>query len=159
MSKGKKDNLFQSLLFPIVMILAGLLLTICSNSILNVALCIIGILFIIYSIISFVKKKYFKGIIMLIVGLIIIYFGVKLLEIALFALGLLLLFVGIYNIIRLTIKKNISLFTVISQVIAIVVGILLLLYSLKGINYVIYLAGIFLIVYGIYQIILVLIRK
>lgn len=160
MAKGNKNNnLLSALLFPIVTVLSGILLLIFGGGVINIALYVIGAILMVSGILAIVKKDYIKGVIMIVVGIVIIFLGWKLVEIALIVLGVLLAVVGVYNIVKLIMDKKASFKNVLAPVVILIVGVLLLVVGLGVLDFIVYVAGVLLIVYGVYQIILVLMNK
>ena len=153
-----KINL-NALLFPIVMLLSGICMVIFGSNMLNIALYIIGALFLISGIITLVKKEFIPGVINLIVGIVIILLGSLLINIAILVIGIILLVVGIMNIIKLIIDKKTEILNFIAPIIMILVGILLVCGNFfTFVDLIIKAAGICLIIFASYKLLLTLFK-
>lgn len=158
--KRSSSSILNQLLLPIVMLVAGGLLIYFKSGMLNIALYIIGALLIVAGIVHLIKKNVLSGIINLVIGIAVILIGGLLINIAVLIIGIILLVYGIYSIIKVLVKSKSKIANLISPIVITVVGALLVWGKFSGIlDIILIICGVCLIVYAIYQTILVLTKK
>lgn len=155
--KGKIKISLNKILFPIVMLLSGILMIIFRSSMLNIALYIVGALFIVSGIITLVKKEFLYGVINLVIGIVVILLGSILLDIAILVIGILLLVVGIVHLVNLIINKKKEILGYVAPIIMLLIGGLLVFGNFYSfLDIILLCAGICLIIYAVYQLLLIL---
>lgn len=158
--KHSSNSILNQLLLPIVMFVAGCLLIYFKSGMLNIALYVIGALLIVAGIVYLVKKNVLSGIINLVLGIVVILIGGLLIDIAVLIIGIILLVYGIYSIIKVIVKSKSKIASLISPIVITVVGALLVFGKFSSmLDIILIICGVCLIVYAIYQTILVLTKK
>lgn len=158
--KNKLKISLNKILFPIVMLLSGILMIIFRSNMFNIALYIVGALFIVSGIITLVKKEFIPGVINLVIGIVIILLGSILLNIAILTIGILLLVVGVVNLVNLIINKKNEILSYVAPIIMLLIGGLLVFGNFYSfVDIILLCAGICLIIYAVYQLLLILTYK
>lgn len=150
--KTNKNLNLNMLIFPIVMLLSGICMVIFGSNMLNIALYIIGVLFLVSGIITLVRKDVIPGVINLVIGIVIILLGSLLINIAVLVIGIILLVVGIVSIVKLFVDKKVEILNFVGPIIMVLVGILLVCGNFfTFVDLIIKAAGICLIIFATYK--------
>lgn len=134
---------------PILYIVLGALLAIFRSSMLNWAMTLAGLFFIVMGIVDLTKKKMLGGIINIVIGVAILVLGWVITSIVLLVLGILIAIKGateLVEVMKLKKKKR-TFFKLIFPIITIIVGLALAFGN--ALDYVILAVGIILIIDGI----------
>ena len=134
---------------PILYIVLGALLAIFRSSMLNWAMTLAGLFFIVMGIVDLTKKKMLGGIINIVIGVAILVLGWVITSIVLLVLGILIAIKGateLVEVMKLKKKKR-TFFKLIFPIITIIVGLALAFGN--ALDYVILAVGVILIVDGI----------
>lgn len=157
---AKKSNnkiALNAILYPIVVLVAGICMIVFGSNLLDIALYIIGALFVVSGIITLIKREFLAGIINLFIGIVIILLGSVLFNFAVLIIGILLLVVGIVGIVKLIIDKRKEILNYVAPIVMILVGVLLVWGNFKQfLDIIIMAAGICLIIYGVYKLFITL---
>ena len=121
-SKNKSGG---ALISSILYIIIGILLLVCPGDVLNIAMTIAGIVFIVSGILEMIKKNIVGGILSLIIGIAILVVGWVLTDIVMLVLGILIAVKGVIALIQALGQKKKSLLSILFPVLTIVVGLLL----------------------------------
>ena len=143
MAKKKNSELFSALLY----ILIGALLAIFKEGVLDWAIFVVGVIFIVSGVLEVVKKKYFGGAISLTIGIAILILGGILKDIVFLVLGILIAIKGFVSLIAALNQKKKNALEVLFPLLTIALGVLLAFGNLAGI--IIFIAGILLVIDGI----------
>lgn len=127
---AKKSNV--NLSSPLLYIVLGLLLVIFKAQMLNWAMTIAGIFFIVTGIIDLTKSRTSSGAINLVIGILILVLGNTLLSVVLIVLGILIAVKGLIDLLEVFKGKKRNALQVVFPVISIVVGIALAFGNLLG---------------------------
>ena len=147
MFKKIDKNLFSAILYIIV----GALLIIFKSEMLNWAMTIAGIFFIITGILDVLKKNYVNGGVSLVIGIAIMVLGWLATKIVLLVLGILIAVKGVVALLDALKKKKMDIIEVVFAALTVVTGILLAFGGLVNVLFII--AGILLILDGVVGII------
>lgn len=154
-NKSNKKFNMNALLYPLVMLLAGICMVVFGAGMLNIALYIVGALFIVSGIITLIKKEFIPGAFHLIVGIVIILLGSLLIKFAVLIIGIILLVVGVVGIIKLIIEKKSHILNYVAPIVLLLIGILLVCGNFFNfVDIILKAAGICLIIYAIYKLLL-----
>ena len=143
MAKKKNSELFSALLY----ILIGALLAVFKEGVLDWAIFVVGVIFIVSGVLEVVKKKYFGGAISLTIGIAILILGGILKDIVFLVLGILIAIKGFVSLIAALNQKKKNALEVLFPLLTIALGVLLAFGNLAGI--IIFIAGILLVIDGI----------
>ena len=134
---------------PILYIVLGALLAIFRSSMLNWAMTLAGLFFIVMGIVDLTKKKTLGGIINIVIGVAILVLGWVITSIVLLVLGILIAIKGVTELVEVMKlkKKKRTFFKLIFPIITIIVGLALAFGN--ALDYVILAVGVILIVDGI----------
>ena len=134
---------------PILYIVLGALLAIFRSSMLNWAMTLAGLFFIVMGIVDLTKKKTLGGIINIVIGVAILVLGWVITSIVLLVLGILIAIKGVMELVEVLKlkKKKRTLFKLIFPIITIIVGLALAFGN--ALDYVILAVGVILIVDGV----------
>ena len=110
---------------PILYIVLGALLVIFRSQMLNWAMTIAGIFFVVMGILDITKKKISSGAINLIIGIAILVLGWTMLQIVLLVLGVLLAIKGVMELLDVLKRRNKNALQLVSPILTIVIGIAL----------------------------------
>ena len=134
---------------PILYIVLGALLAIFRSSMLNWAMTLAGLFFIVMGIVDLAKKKTLGGIINIVIGVAILVLGWVITSIVLLVLGILIAIKGVTELVEVLKlkKKKRTFFKLIFPIITIIVGLALAFGN--ALDYVILAVGVILIVDGI----------
>ena len=143
MFKKIDKNLFSAILYIIV----GALLIIFKSDMLNWAMTIAGIFFIISGILDVLKKNYVNGGVSLAIGIAIMVLGWLATKIVLLVLGILIAVKGVVALLDALKKKKMDIIEVAFAALTIVTGVLLAFGGLVNVLFVI--AGVLLILDGV----------
>lgn len=158
--KIKIEFKLNEILFPIVMLLAGLCLIFFSSNLLNIALFVIGGMFVIAGIATLIKKEYIAALINFTVGIVIILLGALIIQFAVLIIGVLLFVSGTLSLIKQIVEKKNDLLCYVSPIIMILVGVLLVFGNFyQFIDFILSAAGLCLVIYAVYKIIFTLFQK
>ena len=147
MFKKIDKNLFSAILYIIV----GALLIIFKSEMLNWAMTIAGVFFIITGILDVLKKNYVNGGVSLVIGIAIMVLGWLATKIVLLVLGILIAVKGVVALLDALKKKKMDIIEVVFAALTVVTGILLAFGGLVNVLFII--AGILLILDGVVGII------
>ena len=143
MAKKKNSELFSALLY----ILIGALLAVFKEGVLDWAIFVVGVIFIVSGVLEVVKKKYFGGAISLTIGIAILILGGILKDIVFLVLGILIAIKGFISLIAALNQKKKNALEILFPLLTIALGVLLAFGNLAGI--IIFIAGILLVIDGI----------
>ncbi len=132
---------------PILYILLGALLAIFPSEMLEWAMTLAGIFFIISGIVDILKNNTLGGAVNLVIGIVVLVLGWTITNIVLFVLGILIAVKGLTDLIGVLKRKKKSVIGIIFAVITMIVGLALAFGN--GLNYVIIAVGVILIIDGV----------
>lgn len=110
---------------PILYIVLGALLVIFRSQMLNWAMTIAGIFFVVMGVLDINKKKNSSGVINLVIGIAILVLGWTMLQIVLLVLGVLLAIKGVMELLDVLKRRNKNALQLVSPILTIVIGIAL----------------------------------
>lgn len=155
---AKKSNskfALNTILYPIVMLVAGICMVVFGAGMLNIALYIVGALFLVSGIVTLIKKEILAGVINLVIGIVIILLGSVLVGIAVLIIGILLLVVGIVGIVKLIVDKRKEILSYVAPIVMLLIGVLLVWGNFNTyLDIIIKAAGVCLIIYAVYKLLL-----
>lgn len=155
---AKKSNskfALNAILYPIVMLAAGICMVVFGSGMLNIALYIVGALFLVSGIVTLIKKEILAGVINLVIGIVIILLGSVLVGIAVLIIGILLLVVGIVGIVKLIVDKRKEILSYVAPIVMLLIGVLLVWGNFNTyLDIIIKAAGVCLIIYAVYKLLL-----
>lgn len=143
MSKKTNSELFSSILY----ILVGVLLVIFRTGMLNVAMTIAGLIFVVMGALDLLKKNWTSGAVSLIIGIAIIVLGWLAMAIVLLVLGILIAVKGVFALVEVFKKNNKNALDIVVPVLTVVVGIMLAFGN--GLDVMIVIVGVLLAIDGV----------
>ena len=147
MARKSNSNLFAALLYIVI----GALLIIFRNEMLQWAMTIAGIFFVVSGVLEFLKNHLISGIVSLIIGIAILVLGWTIASIVLLVLGILIGIKGIVGLIAILSKKRKNIFDILFPIITIAVGAVVAFGNALG--YIVIIGGALLIIDGVIGII------
>ncbi len=153
MAKKSNSELFSALLY----LLIGVLLVVFRDRTLHWAMTIAGVIFLVFGVVDLIRSDWGSGTVSLIIGVAILVLGWALTEIVILVLGLLIAVKGIVALVEAIrhFRKNIV--EIIFSTLTIAIGLLLAFGNVLGTM--ILIAGIMLIVDGVFGLIGTLVKK
>lgn len=147
-------KLSDKLIAAILTVVLGVLFIALKGGVIGIAMTVLGIALIVWSVFDFMKNDLTLAIVKLIAGVVVIVFGWTLASIALYVMAALLLVYGVYHLYQLIKARNsVSDWQFVEPAICAVIGILLLFNQGGTIDWVFIVSGIFLIIQGILNLI------
>ena len=143
MATKKNSELFSALLYIVI----GVLLAIFKEGVLDWAIFVVGIVFIVSGILDLVKKNYSGGAVSLIIGIAILVIGGFLKNIVFLVLGILIAVKGIVALIDVLKAKKKNALEIVFPILTVLLGVLLAFGNLAGT--IILIAGILLAIDGV----------
>lgn len=143
MSKKTNSELFSSILY----ILVGVLLVIFRTGMLNVAMTIAGLIFVVMGALDLLKKNWTSGAVSLVIGIAIIVLGWLAMAIVLLVLGILIAVKGVFALVEVFKKNNKNALDIVVPVLTVVVGIMLAFGN--GLDVMIVIVGVLLAIDGV----------
>lgn len=143
MSKKANSNLISALIYIII----GVLFIVFKGGMLNVAMTIAGIVFIVLGVLDVIAKNWTNGAVSLVIGVALLIFGNLLTNVVLIVFGVLIAIKGLLSLIDELKKKNKSTYGIIFAVLTIIVGFLLAFG--RGLDIIIVVCGVVFLVDGV----------
>lgn len=161
MAKKFKINVkLNDILQPCLLLVSGILLILFRSSVLNIPLYIVGALFIISAIVTFIKSEIGAAIINLVIGVAIILLAWLLIDLTIIILGVVFFAIGIMSLVRLITSKSKDILAYVSPIILMLLGGLLVYGHFQTIlDLILLCAGICIIIYAGYKLIYNIFKK
>ncbi len=147
MAKKKDNGLLTSILYIVI----GALLIIFRNEMLQWAMTIAGIFFLVFGVLELIKLNWLGGAVSIIIGIVVLILGWTVVDIVLLVLGILLAIKGVIALFGAFGSKNNKVLKIVMAILTVVVGLIIAFGNALG--YVVIIAGAMLIVDGVFGLI------